>query len=183
MILIEDDIKKVKTFRKVLTNLELFHSVRVFQGAKPCMAHLKERKNEMPHVLFFDVNRSSCDCMNRIKALRHDTKYNNLSIAVYDGNATISEEESFVAGANIYIRKNNDSDELKRILKKVLTIDWQYFSRQVQPGHLFNVRLNSVLISLKCVANHYFMVSQSFLFADNNANFAQIQYGNFVVHF
>ena len=125
MILIEDDMRKAKNFRKALSNLELFHSVRVFQGANPCIAHLKEA-TQIPHVLFFDVN--AFDCMDGIRAIRDDSKYNNLSIAVYDANASITEEESFVAGANIYIRKNNDSADLKRILKKVLTTDWQYFS-------------------------------------------------------
>ena len=128
MILIEDEIKKVKVFRKALTNLEQFHSIRVFKGANTCMMHLNNRKTEVPHLLFFEVNRNSYAWIADIKAIRKDSKYNNLSIAIYDSNASITEEESFVAGANIYIRKKKDSDELKRILKKVLIIDWQYFS-------------------------------------------------------
>jgi response regulator RpfG family c-di-GMP phosphodiesterase len=126
MILIEDDMKQTKNLRKALTNLELFHSVRVFQGANPCIAHLKDTNTQVPHVLFFDIN--AYDCMDGIRAIRDDSKYNNLSIAVYDSHASITEEETFVAGANIYIRKNDNSYELKRILKKVLKIDWQFSS-------------------------------------------------------
>ena len=65
--------------------------------------------------------------MECLKEIRNNTKLKDLSIAIYSTSA--SEEdivETFVKGANIYIKKPNDFAELKRILAQVISLNWQY---------------------------------------------------------
>jgi|GEM_PF-4353394 len=126
MILIEDDDKKVRKFGEVLTNLELWHSVKVFNGFNTCIKHLESIRYQMPHVLFFDLSNKDNNCIDGIKTIRDDKRYKNVSIVVYDANAALTDEESFVAGANIYIQKTPNPFELKKVLKKVVNINWQY---------------------------------------------------------
>ena len=65
--------------------------------------------------------------MQCLKEIRSNHKLKELSIAVYSTSALEKDiEETFINGANIYIKKPNDFEVLKNILAKVITINWQY---------------------------------------------------------
>lgn len=68
--------------------------------------------------------KSGIECL---KEIRSNNKLKNLSIAIYSTSALEKDvEATFVNGANIYIKKPNDFEALKKILAKVITINWQY---------------------------------------------------------
>lgn len=59
--------------------------------------------------------------------LRNNKKFNNIAIAIYSTSSSEEDiEDTFVQGANIYIKKPNDFIILKKILLDVVTINWQY---------------------------------------------------------
>jgi hypothetical protein len=45
---------------------------------------------------------------------------------VHDPEAALSDEDIFVAGANVYIKKSTDAFELKKVLKQIISIDWHF---------------------------------------------------------
>ena len=51
----------------------------------------------------------------------------NKSLAIFSTSSSEEHiEETFVQGANIYIKKPSDFTTLKKVLAEVVTINWQY---------------------------------------------------------
>jgi DNA-binding NarL/FixJ family response regulator len=50
-----------------------------------------------------------------------------MAIAIYSTSSSEKDiEETFIQGANVYIKKPSDFNTLKKILEDVITINWQY---------------------------------------------------------
>jgi DNA-binding NarL/FixJ family response regulator len=59
--------------------------------------------------------------------LTKKTTLKNIAIAIYSTSASEEDiENTFVMGANIYIKKPSDFKTLKKVLSEVVTINWQY---------------------------------------------------------
>jgi CheY-like chemotaxis protein len=91
------------------------------------MDYLNDSTTRIPNLLFLDLimpRKSGMECLFEI---RNNSKLKDLSIAIYSTSGLEEDiEETFVKGANIYIKKPNDFEELKTILDKVISINWQY---------------------------------------------------------
>ena len=56
---------------------------------------------------------------------RKDNK--NIIIAIYSTSSSEEDiEDTFVQGANIYIKKPSDFNTLKKIINEVVTVNWHY---------------------------------------------------------
>jgi DNA-binding NarL/FixJ family response regulator len=70
--------------------------------------------------------KSGFECL---KEIRSDLRFKEVSIAIYSTSSSEKDiEETFVEGANIYINKPNDFSKLKKVVKEVLNINWQFHS-------------------------------------------------------
>ena len=62
--------------------------------------------------------------LNEIKSMSH---LKDVAIAIYSTSASEEDiEETFVRGANVYIKKPNSFSSLKKVLSQVITLNWQY---------------------------------------------------------
>jgi CheY-like chemotaxis protein len=81
----------------------------------------------LPQVLFLDLNmprKGGIECLHEIK---QNNKFKDIAIAIYSTSSSEQDiEETFISGANIYIKKPNDFAALKKVLSDVVTINWQY---------------------------------------------------------
>ncbi len=81
----------------------------------------------LPHVLFLDLNmprKGGLDCLIEIKS---DNRFKDIAVAIYSTSASNEDiEETFIKGANVYIKKPSDFNSLKKILSEVITINWQH---------------------------------------------------------
>lgn len=125
MLLIKEESKTTDAFQTALINLESKHSLTVFKDSKLCMGHLKEGSSLATPMVFFNLNDDGYKCLSEIMSIRNDKQNKNLSIVVYDPKAVLSDEDTFIAGANIYIRKSGDAETLKKVLKKIINMNWQ----------------------------------------------------------
>ena len=68
--------------------------------------------------------KNGIECLHEIK---QNEKFKDLAISIYSTSSSEEDiENTFVSGANIYIKKPNDFGTLKKILSDVVTINWQY---------------------------------------------------------
>mgnify|MGYP006171379871 FL=1 len=68
--------------------------------------------------------KNGIECLHEIKA---NKRFDDIAIAIYSTSSSEEHiEETFVNGANIYIKKPNDFNTLKKVLSDVVTINWQY---------------------------------------------------------
>ena len=127
IILADDDEDDRLFFTEAFDELKISTKVNTFNDGVELMDYLNNDNAILPNVLFLDLNmprKSGKECLNE---LRSNEKFNNIAIAIYSTSSSEEDiEDTFVDGANIYIKKPNDFTVLKKILLDVVTINWQY---------------------------------------------------------
>ena len=127
IILADDDIDDRLFFTDAFDELGMNTKVNTFNNGVELMDFLNSEDAIMPNVLFLDLNmpkKSGIECLNEIKA---SSKMSEIAIAIYSTSASEEDiEETFVLGANIYIKKPSDFKSLKKVLAEVVSINWQY---------------------------------------------------------
>lgn len=127
IILADDDRDDRLFFTDAFEELGMNTKVNTYNDGVELMNYLNSEETIMPNVLFLDLNmpkKSGIECLNEIKA---NNKMSEIAIAIYSTSASEEDiEETFVLGANIYIKKPSDFKALKKILAEVVSINWQY---------------------------------------------------------
>ena len=127
ILLADDDEDDRLFFVDAFKELKINTKVEVFTDGVELMNHLNKEGVILPHILFLDLNmpkKNGLDCLDEIKS---NEKFNEIAIAIYSTSSSEEHiEETFVKGANIYIKKPNDFNTLKKILSEVVAINWQY---------------------------------------------------------
>ncbi|MES2285977.1 MAG: response regulator [Bacteroidota bacterium] len=127
-VLLADDDKDDRLFFKyAIEELKIQTVVTTVNDGVELMDYLSKTENQMPDLVFLDLNMPRKGGMECLKEIRTNKLFNDLSIAIYSTSGSEKDiEESFVLGANIYITKPNDFKSLKKILAEVININWQY---------------------------------------------------------
>jgi CheY-like chemotaxis protein len=127
ILLADDDEDDRMFFKEAFDEIKINTKVSLVNDGVELMNYLSEDGNPLPHILFLDLNmprKTGIDCLLEIKRLSH---LKDIAIAIYSTSASdLDIEETFVQGANVYIKKPSDFNTLKKILEQVITINWQY---------------------------------------------------------
>ncbi|MFE3870793.1 response regulator [Flavobacterium sp. ZS1P70] len=125
--LADDDQDDRLFFTDAFDELKIKTKVSTFNDGAELMNYLNNADSILPNVLFLDLNmpkKNGVECLSEIK---RNEKFNDIAIAIYSTSSSEEHiEETFINGANIYIKKPNDFETLKKILSEVVTINWQY---------------------------------------------------------
>lgn len=126
-ILVDEDEGNLIFFKSVFKDLKISVKVQCFSNGEDLMEYLNSEDVHIPEILFMKLEifrKSSLECLEEIKM---DFRFSNMVTAIYSSQLPEEDiEEVFVKGANIYIRKPEAYDALKKILTEVITINWQY---------------------------------------------------------
>lgn len=127
IILADDDEDDRDFFSEAFSEIKIKTKLNLFNDGLQLMNHLLQPDCVLPHILFLDLNmpiKSGIECLHEIKEIDH---LKDIAIAIYSTSASDEDiEETFVSGANIYIKKPNDFNTLKKVLSDVVTLNWQY---------------------------------------------------------
>ena len=127
IILTDDDQDDRDFFSDAFEELKIKTKVSLFNDGQQLMNFLLKPDSFLPHILFLDLNmpfKSGIDCLHEIKTI---DRLKDIAIAIYSTSASDEDiEETFINGANIYIKKPNEFETLKKILSNVVTTNWQY---------------------------------------------------------
>lgn len=127
VLLADDDEDDRSLFEEALDEISVKSDVATVKDGVELMRYLKELNGQMPDLLFLDLNMPKKGGLECLEDIRKQQKFKDLSIAIYSTSASdVDIEESFVKGANVYIRKPSDYNSLKKILEHVLKIKWNY---------------------------------------------------------
>ena len=127
ILLADDDEDDRLFFKDAIEEVKVKTIVTTVNDGVQLMDHLNKPEIRLPNVVFLDLNMPRKGGMECLKEIRSNTKLKDISIAIYSTSASEEDiEETFVKGANIYIKKPNDFAELKRILAQVISLNWQY---------------------------------------------------------
>lgn len=127
ILLAEDDEDDRLFFKKAFSDIKIKTNVRFVSDGVELMNHLTQSSSQLPHILFLDLNmprKNGLECLVEIKRMTH---LKHIAIAIYSTSSSDKDiEETFVQGANIYIKKPSDFTVLKQILEEVVKVNWQY---------------------------------------------------------
>lgn len=129
-ILIADDDEDDRTFfSEALMEQKMNNKLTMFKDGKELIDYLSNPDITMPHILFLDLNMPYMTGFECLKTIRANVRFKDVSIAIYSTSSSEKDiEETFVEGANIYIKKPNDFTKLKKVIREVLNINWQFHS-------------------------------------------------------
>ena len=127
VVLADDDEDDRSFFVEAFEELKIQTKVDIYKDGVALMEALNHLDSILPNILFLDLNmpkKSGIECLKEIKT---NERFNDIAIAIYSTSASEEDiEDTFVSGANIYIKKPNNFNSLKKILSDVVTMNWQY---------------------------------------------------------
>jgi CheY-like chemotaxis protein len=127
ILLAEDDEDDRLFFKDAFEEMKIKTHLHMVKDGVELMEYLSKTDIILPHVLFLDLNmprKGGMDCLKEIKRMDN---LKEIAIAIYSTSASEDDiEETFVSGANVYIKKPSDFNALKKILSEVVTINLQY---------------------------------------------------------
>jgi CheY-like chemotaxis protein len=127
ILLADDDEDDRIFFKDVIGEVKIDTTVETVNDGVQLMEYLAKPDVKLPHVLFLDLNmprKGGIECLVEIRNNKH---LKDISIAIYSTSASESDiDNTFIKGANIYIKKPNDFQKLKKIISEVISINWQY---------------------------------------------------------
>lgn len=136
IVLAEDDEDDRLFFKEAIDKVKIKTVLSTVNDGVELMEYLANNENIRPHVVFLDLNmprKGGIECLEEIRA---NKEFNDLTIAIYSTSASDNDiEETFVKGANIYIRKPNDFKVLQKVISEVLSINWQYHTSGLNKDH------------------------------------------------
>jgi CheY-like chemotaxis protein len=127
ILLADDDEDDRLFFKEAFGEIKIDTEINFVNDGVELMDYLSKENSTLPHILFLDLNmprKSGMDCLLEIKNIEN---LKEIPIAIYSTSASDQDiEDTFVNGANIYIKKPSDFSALKKILEEVVTMNWHY---------------------------------------------------------
>lgn len=129
IMLADDDEDDRLFFKEAFEEVKINYRISAFNDGEQLMEHLYDTGNPLPDIIFLDLNmprKSGIECLKEIRA---NERLKKISVAIYSTSSSEQDiEDTFVSGANVYIKKPNDFNMLKKILSDVVHINWQYIT-------------------------------------------------------
>ena len=121
IVLADDDAGDRLLFEEALKDLKIDVDVKSLKDGVDLMEYLTKEDTPSPFLLFLDLNMPKKNGLECLKEIRAMTKLHDLPIAIYSTSSTETDiENTFLSGANIYIKKPNNFAALKEVLHKVV---------------------------------------------------------------
>lgn len=123
----DDDAEDLEFFKEASSELGYKLNVITQNNGKKLLYDL-DNPPPNPHVIFLDLNMPGFSGFDVLQEIRNSINYKNFPIIVF---STSSDDQTITKsrelGATYYIPKPTDFDRLKKIIKYVLTVDWNDF--------------------------------------------------------
>ena len=127
VLLADDDEDDRLFFKDAIDEVKIKTNVTMVNDGVELMDYLNKQNIVLPHVIFLDLNMPRKNGIQCLEEIRANKVLRDLSVAIYSTSASEDDiEETFVKGANVYIKKPNDFATLKRAIAQVISINWQY---------------------------------------------------------
>ena len=125
ILLAEDDHDDVLIFETALKEADILYQLRHAENGEKLFVLLKEN---IPYILFLDINMPCKDGVACISEIRKTREYDHLPIIMYTSNLLNKiVDDCFASGANLYLAKAFTFTTLADNLKKIFSIDWENY--------------------------------------------------------
>ena len=123
--LADDDSDDVELFQVALEEICGTCNFTSSKDGVDLLRKLSDASDSLPEVLFIDVNMpmmNGLDCLARIKS---QDNLKNIPVVILTTSASLfTIEKAFRLGANLFVEKPSQFDELKTMINSVMHLDW-----------------------------------------------------------
>jgi len=123
LLLCDDDADDCYFFKEALESFPLIMRLTTVHDGEQLMQQLTNEINELPDVIFLDLNmprKNGFECLSEIKL---NEKFNQLPVIIF---STSYEQEVvnllYKNGAQYFIRKPAEFSQLQKVIQKALTV-------------------------------------------------------------
>jgi len=121
ILLADDDMDDCVFFKDALGELLQSTYLSIVNDGEKLMLLLNNEGNELPDVLFLDINmprKNGFECLSEIK---HNERLKNLPVIMFStSNSQEKISKLFNSGAHVYIHKPADFEQLKQVIRHAL---------------------------------------------------------------
>lgn len=129
IVLADDDEDDRLLFEEAISEIDVKTKLSLFKDGKVLMDYLTLPDTILPEIVFLDLNMPIKNGMQCLKEIRENDALKDLCVAIYSTSSSEEDiENTFINGANIYISKPNRYAALKKVIDKVVKINWQYYT-------------------------------------------------------
>ena len=142
IILADDDEDDRELFAEAIADNTQVHLETAKDGIE-LMKMLKSQETN-PDIIFLDLNMPGKSGKKCLEEIRKNKEWSHIPIVIYSTSASVKDvDDTFLMGANLYIRKPNSFQELAKVIKKVFSLDWnEYRPKAEKKNFVFNIKSN-----------------------------------------
>jgi len=123
VLLADDDTDDCLFFKKALEELQLETHLTIVHDGEQLMTYLFENTKNLPDILFLDISmprKNGIECLSEIK---QNKKLKDIPLVLLStSNSKDMISIVFKIGANVYIHKPGDFEQLKQVIHHALPI-------------------------------------------------------------
>jgi CheY-like chemotaxis protein len=126
VVMADENKDDLQFFKQAFKEVKVKHDLFLVNDCHELLSYLKVA-DEVPHLVFLDLNMPGRSVLQCIREIRRTEKLQDIVIAIYNTSSVYDDvENTFIAGANVYIKKPADFTTFKKILQEVLSLSWLY---------------------------------------------------------
>lgn len=125
--LVDDDEDDRFLFSEAFEELKVATELLLFKNGQEFIDSLENGLQHIPQLIFLDLNMPLMNGMECLKYLRQNTLFKDIFVAIYSTSSSEEDmEETFLNGANIYIKKPHNFSTLTKVIDRAVRVCLQY---------------------------------------------------------
>jgi CheY-like chemotaxis protein len=125
VVLVDDDSEDRMIFNEALKSLKLDIDIQLLKNGAEALEYLNTSVFP-PDIIFLDLNMPVMGGKECLVKIKQNDKLKNLCIAIYSTSADEEDiQDTLILGANVYLKKPDNFDQLRQMLLKIITFNGQ----------------------------------------------------------
>lgn len=126
ILLVDDDLDERELFQTAIYGLSTNFKLVTLNDGVYLMDYLVSKPDKRPHIIFLDINMPRKNGLECLIEIRNNPHLRDIPIAMYTTSNNENDiQSSFTLGANVYIKKPDVFNDLKRLIKQTIETDWE----------------------------------------------------------
>ena len=128
VMLVDDDREEQEIFAEAIDKTHIPAELTTANNGQQLMDKLHDPNEPNPDVIFLDINMPVKDGKEALKEIKSDEDLKDIPTVIYTAsNSEKDIEDTYRAGANLYVTKPVSFKGLVNIIRKILTLNWKKY--------------------------------------------------------
>ncbi len=125
VVLADDDKDDQEIFTEALTQTDIPANITTVDNGEELMDHLKDPAEPNPDIIFLDINMPAKGGKEVLEEIKSDNELKDIPTVMLSTSENPKDvEDTFNAGANLYVRKPYSFRNFVLLLKKIFSLKW-----------------------------------------------------------